>query len=286
MSEAVAHYDTYRAGGDAWALGRFIIPVTRLDEFAGVLLSRPSVHSFGDAWQLSALVGGSDFAGDLVKADAFNRSHRGIALIDTVEFKASTTPLIEAAARLVGKRFTAFHEIPLGRGADLASGRTSVSLLRELLETISRVGGSAKVRTGGVTAEAFPEPTALGQFLEQCAAAHVPFKATAGLHHSIRGDYPLTYESGSPSAIMHGFLNVLVGAAFARVGWKSDQLAEVLSEQAPSAFRFDVNSVSWRGHRLTSDALRGSRSQFLISFGSCSFEEPIRDLYSPGWLPE
>jgi hypothetical protein len=30
--------------------------------------------------------------------------------------------------------------------------------------------------------------------------------------------------------------------------------------------------------------LSRTRKEFLISFGSCSFEEPIRDLEALGWL--
>ena len=42
---------------------------------------------------------------------------------------------------------------------------------------------SAKLRTGGVVPEAFPKSLDIIRFVRTCAAANVPFKATAGLHH-------------------------------------------------------------------------------------------------------
>ncbi len=273
MSQAVANYAAYLSGPHAWALGRFILPLVRLDEFADALSTRFARSSAQAPWRLSALVGPGDLAAAMTMTDAFNQRHQETALVDTLEFKAATTSSIVEAARLADKRFIIFQEIPLAGGS------------QEFLLALARVGTRVKIRTGGVTANAFPEPVALAQFLEQCAAAGISFKATAGLHHPLRGPHPLTYGPDSPATTMHGFVNVLLAAAFALGGWKSGQLADLLNEQSPAAFRFDPDSASWRGHRLPKDILRASRVGFLRSFGSCSFEEPVRELQELGWLP-
>ena len=70
----------------------------------------------------------------------------------------------------------------------------------------------AKIRTGGVSADAIPSAAQVAEFLAACAEAKVPFKATAGLHHPLRSVQKLTYEPGSASALMHGFINVFVAA--------------------------------------------------------------------------
>jgi hypothetical protein len=269
MREAVANYAAYRAGTHAWALGRFVVQVARLDEFGMALASQQG----GGRWRLSALAAG-DMAADIAKATAFNKRHEGTAIIDTLEFKAATASSIGDAAKLAEARFVTFHEISVAGDP------------RELLRAIAHAGGRAKIRTGGVTVDAFPEPAALARFLEQCAAARVPFKATAGLHHPIRAAHRLTGEPGSQKAIMHGFVNLVLAAAFAQAGWNAGQLTQVLDEQSPSAFRFGPDAVSWRGHPLSIDALQASREELLISFGSCAFEEPINDLQMLGWLPE
>jgi hypothetical protein len=106
----------------------------------------------------------------------------------------------------------------------------------------------------------------------------VPFKATAGLHHPLRSIHRLTYKDDSPSGTMHGFLNVFLAAASVEKGIDAETCAKLLEEQSSEAFRFDTDGIEWRGHRLTRDEIVSTRKMFGISFGSCSFSEPIYDL--------
>jgi hypothetical protein len=147
-----------------------------------------------------------------------------------------------------------------------------------LLDAIARHGLRAKIRTGGVTADAFPAIEDVANFLRACKAAGVAFKATAGLHHPLRCVKALTYASDAPTGTMHGFLNVFLAAALL------EHADGILGETDPSAFSFDDDGATWRGHRVTTDALRTMRRDFATSFGSCSFEEPIGDLRALGWL--
>jgi hypothetical protein len=144
--------------------------------------------------------------------------------------------------------------------------------------------GRAKVRTGGLTADAFPSSAALAAFIARCAASKVPFKATAGLHHPLRSVQRCTYAADSPSALMHGFVNVFLAAARLWCGASEAEAVETLEEQSPSAFAWEDAAVAWHRQRLTVEQLRTAREQFAISFGSCSFEEPIRELQQLGWL--
>ena len=147
-----------------------------------------------------------------------------------------------------------------------------------LLDAIARHGLRAKIRTGGITADAFPAIGDLAGFLRACRDKGVAFKATAGLHHPLRCVKPLTYEPGAPTGTMHGFLNVFLAAALL------EHAEAILGETDPGAFAFDDEGASWRGHRVTTGALRTMRRDFATSFGSCSFEEPIGDLRALGWL--
>ena len=52
------------------------------------------------------------------------------------------------------------------------------------LDAIAEAGCSAKVRTGGLTADRFPSPASLAALLAACAHRGLPLKATAGLHHA------------------------------------------------------------------------------------------------------
>jgi hypothetical protein len=80
---------------------------------------------------------------------------------------------------------------------------------------------------------------------------------------------------------MHGFLNVFLAAAFA---WHGDRdLEPVLAETDPGAFRFD-DRARWRDRSLAAEQVRDARLEFAHSFGSCSFDEPVRDLEALGLL--
>lgn len=145
--------------------------------------------------------------------------------------------------------------------------------------------GFAKVRTGGLTPEAIPDPERLADFLIAAAARRMPFKATAGLHHPVRSMRPLTYAPDSPRAEMHGFLNVFTAAAFAWHGADRSLLLDVLLEQEAAAFEFGEKALQWRGHSLAAGQIAAARRDFAHSFGSCSFEEPISDLRELELLP-
>ena len=152
--------------------------------------------------------------------------------------------------------------------------------MRECVKAVAASRHRAKIRTGGETADKIPPPEILVEFMKACAAAGVAFKATAGLHHPVRSRHRLTYQPDSPSGMMHGFLNVFLTAAFLRAGMDSPLVVELLNEQSSEAFEFDSGGVSWRTHRLSNEQIAEARDKFAISFGSCSFTEPIEDLQS------
>lgn len=77
---------------------------------------------------------------------------------------------------------------------------------------------------------------------------------------------------------MHGFLNVFLAAAFAQSGASIEQLVEILDETSLEAFHFEERSIAWRNEMVVVGHIRNARSLFSISFGSCSFTEPIEDL--------
>ncbi len=151
------------------------------------------------------------------------------------------------------------------------------------LDAVKAAGCYAKIRTGGVKPEAIPSPEEVAAFITACAERRLPFKATAGLHHPIRAEYALTYEPDAPRAVMHGFLNVLMAAAFAWQGEKN--IEAIIAETDVAAFRFD-GGAKWRGLALTADAIKDARQNFMHSIGSCSFDEPVHELQALGLLPK
>jgi hypothetical protein len=271
MGEAVAEYGRWRRSPQSWMLGRFVLPAARLHDFARASDAHLPEAGIGDPWRLSVLAG-ADVHGDSSLVTSFNRSHAGRAVVDAIELKATGPQEAEASLEALPSGLTAFVEVPLG--GDLGG----------LLSSLRRRGARAKVRTGGVVPDAIPDPADLARFIAACAAASVPWKATAGLHHPIRAEQGLTYEPGGPRAVLHGFLNVFAAAAFAGGGAPLPDLEAVLREQDAAAFHLDDDGLSWRHLRAPTRELVLSRRDVASSFGSCSFAEPVADLRSIGVL--
>jgi len=264
MERAVDAYDSYLKGPDRDLLGRFVIPIGKLKEFDEVVHGRIA----GEPWCLSMIAAG-DADEARTAAIEFNQSQRAgfKACIDSIEIAASTFDQIASAAALAPD-FKTFIEIPLTPDP------------QPLIAAIAATKACAKMRTGGVVAGAFPAAKDVLNFIELCHEAGVAFKATAGLHHLVKGEYPLTYETGSPRAVMYGYLNVFAAAAFT-MQYDGEQL-EVINEREASEFRFDSDGLTWRGHRVDKDKLAMVRDYLALSFGSCSFDEPVFEAKEQG----
>jgi hypothetical protein len=267
MDAAVGNYHCYRAGEMAWALGRFILPVSRLPEFERAAAKHFPRPPAGQPWLLGVLTG-ADLAGDLEQVAEFNHRHAatGATQIDTLEAKTSSGDAVRDTMHRIPSHQQAYLEIPIDHDPT------------SLIATIGRTGARAKVRTGGVTRDGFPTTASLLRFLQSCVRAGVPFKATAGLHHPLRAQYRLTYAPDSPTGTMFGFLNLFLAAAFLRSGLEEPEAAQILEEESPLAFRFDGRGISWRDHLIGEDDLAGARQDLIVSFGSCSFIEPLEEL--------
>ena len=269
MGPAVGEYAEHRAGAHRWALGRFVAPAARLAEFSRA--ADPCLPRGGDPWHLSALIG-TDLTADIGLIQRFNEAHRGRAVVDAVELKATSPRAIGDALDVIGTWLESYVELPVH--ADPTP----------LIRAAGERGARVKVRTGGVTADAFPAPSELIRFMRAAARARVPFKATAGLHHPLCGSYALTYATGSDRAPMYGFLNLFLTAGFLAAGMDAEEAEALLTEAAPGALSFSDNAVTWRGRSLTDPEIDRARREVATSFGSCSFREPIADLQAMGLL--
>lgn len=262
MATAVSNYATYRNGADAWALGRFVVPLDRMTEFEG----EAAAVTVGSApWRLSGISAG-DVVEEGSRVRAFNRTHEGRLTIDSVEGRASTPAAVAALAGAFAG-LAVFAELKVD------------DALPRLLESLREHGVAAKLRTGGVVPEAFPSSRDVARFIVGCVAAEVPFKVTAGLHHAVRGEYSLTYASGSPRGEMFGYLNVFAATAVAVDGGGEEAVASVL-ERGGASLHFDADALRWGDLQLPERSLARARRDAIRSFGSCSFLEPIEELAS------
>jgi hypothetical protein len=261
MPASVANYRSYRHGQYHWALGRFIVPVARLQEFEEA--AEPLLEQELEPWVLSVLPG-KNLEADITAILEFNKKHRN-AVIDTIEIK--TDPTVTAGVlRALPTTIEVFFELPWIENPEPA------------LRTLAANGHKAKIRTGGVTADIIPGVSDVARFIDACRRHDIAFKATAGLHHPVRAEHALTYDIDSHRTTMHGFLNVFLAACLRHAGTTREEIEKVISEKDMSAFTFDDSGAAWRDLRMANDEIESARRRFAMAFGSCSFEEPIDDL--------
>ena len=270
MAEAVANYAAYLESSYRWMLGRFVVPVARLDEFS--INTQAFFDKNGEVWKLSVLAG-EDIYQTVEKINDFNREYAGAALIDALEIKADDALEIENIIAHLPENLHAYFELPLDQN------------LGDSIITLAISGHRAKIRTGGITPEVFPTVEKITRFMRICLAANVPFKCTAGLHHPLRSQRTLTYEPDAPVGKMNGFLNVFLAAAFLQQGYEPKLVYELLKDEHADNFQFRDDGALWRSEYFAhTTQLRVLRERSVISFGSCSFIEPIEDLEEIGLL--
>jgi hypothetical protein len=288
LDEAVRNYAAYRAGPDAWMLGRFVCPAARLGElapFAGLFAEGPpfAFSALGRGGSISAdfLTG---LQADLAEIASFEERHRGRVSVEVLEVRLPQELLRpEALERLLGElarapgaaRLSFFFEEPTGPGWKEALPKV---LGRLRAARLGRPAGY-KLRCGGLEASAFPPAEQVAFALVACRDAGVPFKATAGLHHPFR-----RFDAGV-AATMHGFVNLFAAGVLANArGLNEAQARAMLEDSEPGHFAFTDGELTWRGLTASTEEVAKARREAVLSFGSCSFDEPRDDLRGLGWL--
>ena len=291
LGPALDRYAADRAGADAWLLGRFVIPV-------GALPDVPAARLDGDLpWRFSVL-GHPPEDGEawldaarrtLADARAFEAALGARAAVDRFEIRlpdalaADPDALAGALAALERDLVGADDprdaprvalEVPVNADAVAPAAEGVARAVREA----GRPAFALKLRCGGVTPDAIPPVEALAGALAAAVRAGAAVKATAGLHHPLRG---MADVGGAP---MHGFVNVFGGAALAaRHGLGADDLAEILDDGRPASWRL-ADDLAWRVLAADGADVARARAGVALSFGSCSFDEPTDDLRALGWL--
>lgn len=275
LSDVVANYAAYRNSSARWMLARLIVPRRQLEDFANETIP---YRSEIDPWPISCLIPPPDADGFGFDADwsaiaAFNQQAASWARIDSVETKADAPEQIEKFVARCPAEIAVYWEIPHTRP------------MGEMLQTIAAAGPGhrAKIRTGGIQAALIAQTADVARFIRSCLEWGVAFKATAGLHHALRGDYALTYEPASPCATMHGFLNLFVASVLAQAcGISAEEIAQILEANDLSKFRWNAEGVGWFDHWASAKEVHRARESFAIAFGSCSFLEPVEELQRLG----
>lgn len=158
-----------------------------------------------------------------INADMFEVALPASALAD----KFTANDIVTRAAEMLNKNgITVFFEAPFGGGWD-----ERVQKLTRLLRKVKDKHVGFKLRTGGVTAGAFPSPEQIASgAITEVREAGIPMKCTAGLHHPIR------HFNQSVNTKMHGFLNVFGAGVLAFANGISQAQIQSILEGRPREF--------------------------------------------------
>ncbi len=288
LEDAICNFVKYQIDSDEWMLSRFIIPAKRLTELSQLaeqVFPREEVLAFSVLGR-----GGKDaheflenLKLDIEDIYAFRKNHGIGVLVDMFEVvlpasalgdNSSTLDLVNEAADVLNKNgLIVFFEASYGEGWQVRAEK----LIRSLRKIKDKHVGF-KLRTGGVTADAFPSTEQVAWAIASTRDAGIPMKCTAGLHHPVR------HYNENVQTKMHGFINVF-GAGVLAVAHKlsQEQIKSILEDENPASFVFNNNGFAWKNLRVATSKILHARHQ-IVSFGSCSFDEPREDLQKIGLL--
>ena len=278
LEPAFRNQATYVRSPEAWMLNGFVLPVEQFDaatqflsEFdphrplrvaaLGPKTTKPDVFLNGVANAAEAIRSFSKYDVQLVLV-----SHLEMFLLDDVDSAS-----LKKARAIVG-------ELPVFWEAPPKKAEQTIALIASHNSDKDTPKFGYKLRTGGVTADAFPTSAQIARALVAAATHQLPIKFTAGLHHPIR------QFREEVKTKMQGFLNVLGAAVLAAEHqWDADQAVTMLEDEDPRSFSFTDDFFAWRDWKIDTERLQ-HRRKFVRSFGSCSFDEPREDLRALGFL--
>ena len=272
LEPALRNQATYVRSPEAWVLNGFVLPVEQFEPASQFLLEFNSHHPLRVAALGPKTTNADAFLDGLGKAETVIRSFSksGTDLVSVSHLEMFLPGDVDSASLKKANAITG--ELPVFWEAPPEMAEQTIALIAGHNSDENTATLGYKLRTGGVTADAFPTSTQIARALVAAATYQLPIKFTAGLHHPIR------QFRDEVKTKMHGFLNVL-GAAVLAVErrWDVDQVVRMLDDEDPLSFTFMDDFFAWRDWKIDTERLR-HRRKFVKSFGSCSFDEPREDL--------
>ncbi|PYL09698.1 MAG: hypothetical protein DME33_03415 [Verrucomicrobia bacterium] len=273
IEPALQNQAEYVRSPDAWMLNTFVLPIGQFDAAKQLLSQFDPVHHLLRVAALGPKAPNADaFLDALDEAEAAIRafSRYDVDLISVSHLEMSLPH--DADAALLKEARSIVGDLPVFWEAPPERAQQTIALLAEHNSDEHSATFGYKLRTGGVTAEAFPTSAQIASALITPATHQLSIKFTAGLHHPIR------QFRDEVKTKMHGFLNVLGAAVLAAEHrWDAHQAAMMLEDENPDSFSFTDEFFAWREWKIGVERLR-YRRKFVASFGSCSFDEPREDL--------
>jgi len=272
LEPALQNQANYVCSPEAWMLNGFVLPIEQFDSTTQFLSEFDTHHPFRVAALGPKTTNADAFLDALYNAHAairsFSRYNTDLVSISHLEM---FLPADVDSASLKGAR-SIVGELPVFWEAPPEKAEQAIALIAGHNSDEHMATFGYKMRTGGVTADAFPSSEQIVRALVTPVTHQFPMKFTAGLHHPIR------QFRDEVKTKMHGFLNVLGAAVLAAEHqWRADQAAMMLEDEDSGSFSFAADFFAWRNWKIDTERLQ-YRRKLVRSFGSCSFDEPRDDL--------
>jgi hypothetical protein len=278
LEPALGNQASYVRSSEAWMLHRFVLPVEQFDPATQLLSEFDPQHPLRVAALGPKTTGVDAFLAVLANTAtairSFSRYDADLVSISHLEMFLPN----EVDSASLKKTRAIVGELPVFWEAPPERAEQTIALIAGHNSREDTATFGYKLRTGGVTADAFPNSAQIARALVTAATHQLAIKFTAGLHHPIR------QFRDEVKTEMHGFLNVLGAAVLAAEHrWDADQAVMMLEDEDLRSFSFTDDFFAWRGWKIDTERLQ-YRRKFVRSFGSCSFDEPRDDLRTLGLL--
>ena len=278
LSESLKSYQRHRSGAEAWMVKRIVLPVDALSKIYAGSFESGSEFRFAviprrapSDWLVSLRT-------DLAILNGFLGKHL-VAVADVLEI---LLPDDVSSVEAMGRLLRSVEKDLADRGAffEVPGGSEFLERFEKAAKAIagfSRHNWGLKLRTGGTTADMYPPPSVVAHALVIAREQGVPLKFTAGLHHPIR------HWNKRVGTRMYGFINILMAGLLAHHhGLSAERVEPILEDEEASNFSFTEQTADWRDLALPVEAIPRWRER-VVSFGSCSVDEPREDLEQLGW---
>jgi hypothetical protein len=264
LAEAVVAHRRHRAASYADLVGPFVVGDVALPELAGLVGREEAAAPLP---VIVVVTGGAGAVEPAVRwaarAEELDLAGVDVALRDEQDLPRNARRVTTVVDQLrahgdLDDETPVYVEPPRLRGSD-----PSPSWLAALDEVAAQ-DLRLKLRTGGVTADAFPGAAELAVCIDAALDREMPFKCTAGLHRALR------HRAEETGFEHHGFLNVVLATRAAWDGAGVDDVSRVLEEHDRDVVRGALDDAGEQGVV--------SARRWFRSFGSCSVHEPLEDL--------
>ena len=280
MQASIKNYNEIVKSDKNWMISQFIVPISRLDEMTSELLTH-----FDKQNPLFLSLISPDFKNQLSKLKHFLTTSKDIVVFKGLEMVAldldSLSNSLSNTYSILDKE-SDFEPLVFYELKDSKNWNAEIDKFTHSIADFNKVHNvrfGFKLRCGGVKSTMFPSCENIAKSIISCRNQRIPMKFTAGLHHPIR------HYDNVIKTKMNGFLNIFIGGMIAhkfKIG--IDKLVEILTDENSSNFIFKDNEIVWNSYSVTNSEVKYYRDKYFISYGSCSFKEPVDDLQNLGLL--